>query len=640
VIRSRRDASNEPASVGSARDGSGYVDLAELAKAGRARPRSIRKSLATIRQSLRLVVASDRRLAILTAVLQLVGGLVGALQILAVKYALSAIVETSQHRSPASRAIPSIVALALTTAFATVSAAVIGQQQRLLSELVARRTWSGVLDVACAVPLRSFESSGFFDKLNRVQTNATVRPYLLSQGVIGLIGSIAGSLGIGVAIVSLQPVLLPILLLSGVPLWLTGRLQSRREFAFAFAQTPRLRRRNYLLGVLTDRNSAKELRAFEFAPKLRHMFDFAYSAYIDDLRRHVGRRSMLAFLGSLVSAAILAATLGVLVWLVGRQELTLAAAGAAIVAVRLMAGQITTFFSSAQQIQESSLFLDDYADYQLLAPSSVDLEVRPVAPRSFARLTVDGLGFTYPGSDRPALQDIALDLAAGEIVAVVGENGSGKTTLAKMLAGLYEPDLGLVRWDDVDVRTYDQKSLRQSISVIFQDFVRYELTARENISASRLDSEEDPTAMRAAARDAGADEFLAPLPNGYDTVLSKAFKGGRDLSLGQWQRVALARAFYRDASFVILDEPSASLDPRSEYELFSGIRKLLAGKTVLFISHRLSTVRSADRIYVMGDGRIVETGTHDQLVAAGGLYAGLFEMQAAAYHNSARLTGP
>jgi ATP-binding cassette subfamily B protein len=611
-----------------------YVDIVELAKAGRARRRTLRTTIATIRQSLALVWRADRRLATITSVLQFIGGVIAAVQVLVIKYVLDAIVATANHHAPASRAIPSVVALALTTSFATVSAAVLGQQQRLLSELVSRQTWQSVLDVAGAVPLRSFESSGFFDRLNRVQTNATVRPYMLSQGVIGLIGGIAGSIGLAAAIASLQPLLLPLLLLSGVPLWLTGKLQSRREFAFAIAQSPRLRRRNYLLSVLTDRNSAKELRAFGFGPRLRRQFDLTYGEFVADLRAHVARRSWLAFVGSLISAAILAGTLGVLVWLVGRGSLTLASAGAAIVAVRLMAGQVTTLFSSVQQIQESALFLDDYADYLRLAPASAESEGGAPAPTSFSTIGVHNLTFTYPGSRRPVLRDVSLELRAGEIVAIVGENGSGKTTLAKMLAALYEPDEGTISWDGVDVRNYDRSGLRKSISVIFQDFVRYELTARENIAASLPDVEETPAALTAAAVKAGAADFLLGLPDGYETILSKAYKGGRDLSLGQWQRVALARAFYRDAPFVILDEPSASLDPRAEHELFSRIRQLLAGRTVLFISHRFSSVRSADRIYVMADGQIVEHGPHDVLMANRRLYAELFAMQAEAYQET------
>jgi ATP-binding cassette subfamily B protein len=608
-----------------------YVDLVELAKAGRARRRTLSSTITSIKQSLALVWRADHRLAIITSVLQFIGGIIAAVQVLVIKYVLNAIVATADHKAPASGAIPSVVALALTTSFATVSAAVLGQQQRLLSELVSRRTWQSVLDVASAVPLRSFESSGFFDRLNRVQTNATVRPYMLSQGVIGLIGGIAGSVGLAIAIASLQPLLLPLLLLSGVPLWITGRLQSRREFAFAISQSPRLRRRNYLLTVLTDRNSAKELRAFGFGPRLRRQFDLTYGEFVADLRAHVARRSWLAFVGSLISAAILAGTLGVLVWLVGRGSLSLAAAGAAIVAVRLMASQVTTLFSSVQQIQESALFLDDFADYMKLAPASAESEGGAPAPTSFSKIGVNNLTFTYPGSRRPALRDVSLELRAGEIVAIVGENGSGKTTLAKMLAALYEPDQGSITWDDVDLRSYDRAGLRKSISVIFQDFVRYELTARENIAASMPDVEESVATLTAAAVKSGAADFLLGLPDGYETILSKAYKGGRDLSLGQWQRVALARAFYRDAPFVILDEPSASLDPRAEHELFSRIRYLLRDRTVLFISHRFSTVRSADRIFVMADGQIIERGAHDELIATKGLYAELFGMQAEAY---------
>ncbi len=614
---------NEPA-------GDGYVDYVELAQAAKRR-KPLRQLPGLIGSCVRVVASAGRGVFALATVLQLIGGLIAAVQVLVTKQVLDALIAIQNGTQPVRHALTPVILLAAVTAVSTSSSAVLSQQQRLLSELTMRRTWQQILDVAGAVNLRSFESSSFYDELSRVQTNAVTRPITMTMGLIGLVGGLAGSIGLAAAIISLQPLLLPLLLLSGVPLWMTSRLQSRLEFNFVVAQTPRLRLRMYLIRILGDRDTAKELRAFNFGSALRKRFDGVYSDYLTDLRRQVRRKSGLAFVGSIASAVFLGATLVVLVWLVGNGHATLAEAGAAIIAIRLMSSQVATLFGSIQQISESSLFLNDYQNFLDRRPQAQRAEAGRKAPKSFERIEAEGLNFRYPGSQQDALHDVSLEIGAGEVIALVGENGSGKTTLAKLLGGLYEPDAGSIRWDDVDVREYDRSDLRNAIAVIFQDFVRYELTARENIGAGRPDRLDDAAGIFAAAKQAGADGFLSGLPAGYETILSKAYKGGRDLSLGQWQRVALARAFFRDAPFVILDEPSASLDPRAEHELFSRIRELLAGRTVLFISHRFSSVRSADRIYVMQDGGIVEHGTHEQLMANGRLYADLFSLQAAAY---------
>jgi ATP-binding cassette subfamily B protein len=249
----------------------------------------------------------------------------------------------------------------------------------------------------------------------------------------------------------------------------------------------------------------------------------------------------------------------------------------------------------------------------------------------FRRLTVEGLTFTYPSATRPALRGVDLEIHAGDVVALVGENGSGKTTLAKLLCHLYNPDGGRICYDGIDVTHVDPEPLRGSIAVLFQDFQRFLLSASDNIGAGRWERLHDTAAIVRAATATGANAFLAGLPRGYATLLGPEFDGGTDLSGGQWQRVALARAFFRDAPFVILDEPTAALDARAEHELFEHVRGLLAGRTVLLISHRFSTVRSADHIYVLADGRIAEHGTHEQLMSQGGQYAEMFTLQAAPY---------
>jgi ATP-binding cassette, subfamily B, bacterial len=264
---------------------------------------------------------------------------------------------------------------------------------------------------------------------------------------------------------------------------------------------------------------------------------------------------------------------------------------------------------------ESALFLEDLASF---------LELEPAAPTGSPgageRVEALEVTFTYPGAEQPALRDLSMHIEPGEVVALVGANGSGKTTLARLLAGLYAPDRGTV----VGRGAF-------STAIAFQDFLRYMLPARDNIAFGRHERFGDEAGVRTAARRSGAAADLEPLPDGYGSLLGPVFVGGTDLSGGQWQRVALARLFFRDAPFVILDEPTAALDAHAEHALFASLRELLGGRSVLLISHRFSSVREADRIYVLRDGEVVEHGSHDELVAAGGQYAEMFGLQAAAY---------
>jgi ATP-binding cassette subfamily B protein len=444
--------------------------------------------------------------------------------------------------------------------------------------------------------------------------------------------------------------------------------------------TPNDWKRGYVLSLLTNREMAKEIRAFGLGHYLRDVYERLSDERIARLRQHLRHRAGLSIAGSVGQAVAGGFTFMVLAWLITTGRISLAAAGAAAMATFQLGGQLFGIVSAGGQLYESSLFVEDLEAFLALLPALKARRPTVPAPEGFRTITVRNVDFTYPttpapkplqtGSDgqrswlrpmgrgmkmmgfppgmlffgakaggadgegplRPhALRDVSLEINRGEVVALVGENGSGKTTLAKMICGLYTPDTGSVRWDGTDVATVDPDQLREQVTVIFQDFVRYWLTARENIGIGRVSRMSDQEAIRAAARHAGADRFIDAWPEAYDTIMGPIFEGGKDLSVGQWQRMALARAFFRDAPLVILDEPTASLDARAEAELFQRIRTLFEGRSVLLISHRFSSVRSADRIYVMKEGQVVEHGSHEQLMALNGLYAELFNLQAAAY---------
>ena len=609
----------------------GFVDPVKLRAQARSQRKSLGRLSALIRQSLHLVWASGRGLFLGLLVLQIVAALALAGQVLAVQAVLAAVLDLEAGAEASTALWLPVLLLAALTAATSIVGAVQGHMQRLLGERVARSMWDQVLEVSTGVGLASFESPDFFNRLERVQSNALSRPYQVTQGLISMGGALAAGIGVGAALVSISPLLLPLLIIGGLPVLLSSRRESRLEFEFAMAQTPVLRMRQYLTLVQTGRAEAKEVRAFGLAAWLHARFALVYDTYLGDLSRHLRRRAALSALGNLGSAVVLVLTLAALVWMILTGQVSVAGAGAAIVAIRMLATQIQALFAGVQRIFESGLFLEDLGTFlELAEPAREDVR-GPQSPAGFTAMWADRVSFTYPGSEEPAVRDATVKLRAGEVVAVVGENGSGKTTLAKMLAGLYEPSEGAIRWDGTDIRQWSLASVRSRIAVIFQDFVRYALSAEDNIATGDVSRAPTTDRVRRAAQAAGAAEAIESMPDGYATPLSRLFAGGRDLSGGQWQRVAIARGYYRDAPLVILDEPSAALDPRAEHELFASLRHTLAGRTALFISHRFSTVRAADRIYVMDAGTVAEHGTHEELMAAGGQYAELFRVQAAAY---------
>ena len=591
--------------------------------------RSLRHLPSLTRDTLRLVWQAGHRPLLVIVGAQVASAVASAGQLLIAREILDVLTADGDIRF--AELVWPLVGLLVALAVTSGAATVLREQSTLLTELVSRDSADRILDVACTVDLEAYETPTFHDSLDRARLNAQTRPLAAVNGLVNAIGGAAGALAVAVALIAIEPLLVPLAAVAVVPLWRASTRNSVDFYRFTVDVTARDRERSYLLNVLTNKDLAKEVRAFDTAPYLRERHDRLYAARIAELRAVLRSRVRRALVGSLLGSAVAAAAVAVLAWLLVEDRMDVANAAVALLGLVQLGQRLRGVVAGAGTLYEASLFVEDMLTFLELRPEVEAARPRQPAPSTEGRLVVEDVTFTYAGASRPALAGVSLEIGPGEIVALVGENGSGKTTLAKLLAFLYRPDSGRIVWSGVDTADCDPRSLRESIAVVFQDFGRYWLSAHDNVALGAIGRSDDREAVVRAAVAGGADPFLRSLPDGYDTVLSRLFAGGRDLSLGQWQRIALSRAMFRDAALVVMDEPTASLDARAEHALFDDMRATFEGRSVLLISHRFSTVRNADRIYVVHDGQVTESGTHASLLAAGGRYAQLFGLQAASY---------
>jgi ATP-binding cassette subfamily B protein len=501
----------------------------------------------------------------------------------------------------------------------------------LLSEQFTNATSVRLMEHAATLDLEDFEDSELQDRLERARRQTTGRMTLMNQ-LFGQAQDIVTIISFAAGLVVYAPWLIALLILALVPAFLGEAHFNSQSYSLDYMRTPERREIDYVRQTGASVETAKEVKIFGLNAFLIQRYRQLANALYQGNRRLAIRRAGWGGALTAVGTVGYYVAYAYIAWstLSGRfsiGDLTFLA-GSFLRLRTLLEGLLIGF----SQVAGQALYLDDLFSFFEIEPEIVS----PENPRPFPVPIRDGfafedVGFRYPGAERWAVRHLSFDLRGGEVLALVGENGAGKTTLVKLLARLYDPDEGRILLDGYDLREYDLGALRANIGVIFQDFVRYHLTAAENIAVGRIEARDDRARIVTAAERSLADEVIEKLPDGYDQIIGKRFRTGVDLSGGEWQKVAIARAYMRDAQVLILDEPTAALDARSEFEVFQRFKELTEGKTAVLISHRFSSVRMADRILVLADGKVESMGTHEELLAQGGRYAELFELQAAGY---------
>jgi ATP-binding cassette subfamily B protein len=601
-------------------------------------PDSIKQKMRRAMQlgrALRFVWESAKVWTIINGILVVVQGVLPLLPLYLTKLIVDAVTAgvTAPDKSSALRHVLLLVGLmAAATLFAVLIRAIAGLVGEWQAFVVTDHMNDVLLAKSIEVDLEYYESSRYYDALHRAQREAPSRPISIVNGLAQIGQNGISLLAIAALILSFNWIVTIILLIAvisgaAVRLAYTGKL-----YCWQREQTTAERQAAYLNWMLTDSSHAKEIRLFDLGSLfVRRFRDIRWKLRKGRLAI-TSRRSVADFAAQTLATGAIYGSYACVAYQAMRGRITLGDMVMYYSAFQRVQGSLQGILGNLAGLYEDNLFLSNLYEFLDLKRTVIEpVRAIPVPQPMQRGIVLNHVSFQYPGGKRKALEDISLSIRTGEVVALVGENGSGKTTLIKLLCRLYDPTSGTITMDDVDLRQFETKALRKEIAIIFQDYAHYHLTARENIWLGNTALPPDHEGVIAAARRSGADEVIGALPHGYDTILGKSFENGEELSIGEWQKVALARAFVRDAQIIVLDEPTSSMDAKAEYDVFQSFRQLVSGRTAILISHRFSTVRMADRIYVLKHGSVIEEGTHEELVGTGGSYARLFEMQAQHY---------
>jgi len=585
------------------------------------------------RRALDLVWTTSRPLTIGLALLTLLAGVLPAAIAYVGALIVDAVVTAMQtHAAGSSRHVIELVALeGLLVAVTAGAQRGLSTCQSLLRAQLGQRVNVMILEKALTLDLSQFEDSEFYDKLTRARREASSRPLSLVMRTFGLAQNAVSLVSFGTLLVQFSPWAVAVLLLAGLPAFLAEAKFSGDAFRLFRWRSPETRMQLYLETVIAREDHAKEVKLFGLGPLLLDRYRNIFHKLYKEDRDLTIRRDSWGFGLGLIGTLALYGAYGWIALTTIAGRITLGQMTMYLMLFRQGQSAVSASLSAVGGMYEDNLYLSTLYEY-LETPVAPPKGAENRGPHPEDGIRFEHVSFTYPDADKPALEDISLHIRPGESLALVGENGSGKTTLIKLLTRLYHPTSGRILLDGRDLEEWDEAALRQRVGVIFQDFARYQLRVGENVGAGDVRHFEDEARWREAGDKGMATPFVDTLPHGYGTQLGKWFKEGRELSGGQWQKIALARAFMRSqADILVLDEPTAAMDAGAEAQIFEHFRNLTSNRIAILISHRFSTVRMADQIIVIRDGRIIERGSHDDLMQLDGHYAHLFKLQAKGY---------
>jgi ABC-type multidrug transport system fused ATPase/permease subunit len=595
-------------------------------------PRLLRRLPASIRPVVGVIRAAAPRAAVVILVLQLASGASFAFGLLATTGVLEELFAAGPTAQRVADALPALLLVVCAFTLRGLLDTGVALAHARITPAVRRAAEEQLVHSGLRVGLEAFDDPEFYDRLHRARDRGVYYLERATDNMVELLGAAlavvaaAGSLGV------LHPVLVPVLALSVLPEGWAVVHAARLGYANMTRTVTLNRRASMLSDLATEREPAAEIRSCQAEAFVRA----EYRVVADRLQEQevavgVGQARVKA-VGRALSGVATAATIALLGLLLHAGWVPLAVAGTALIAIRSASAALGRLVLAANLVFEQGLYVADYEAFRADAVRRSRPATGRAAPADPKLVELRGVGFRYQGANRDALTGVDLTIHRGQVVALVGENGSGKTTLAKVITGLYRPSAGRIRWDGQDIAGLDPESIGDRVGMVAQEPVRWPHDARTNVRLGRPGrADPDDVALRAAAAFAGADEVVADLPDGWNSLLSKYFRGGTELSGGQWQRIAVARGLFRDARLLVLDEPTAALDAKAEWAVYESLRRLAVGRTVVLITHRLGSVRNADRIYLLHRGAVAEQGTHDELMTAGGRYAELYRLQADMY---------